>query len=114
MDPIRSKLAELIQAAARKGMEHLDPSSDVARALKGADIEAILHDDIRRICEALSFFEITRASFLAARIPMVKSGERGPLKEELKAIAEKAAAKAEAKGGKLRVPDCCRELLFDL
>ena len=103
-----------MKEAALKGIKHLDPGSDVARALKGTDVEAMLHDDIRRICGALSFFEITRASFLAARIATAKSSELESMKDELKAIAEKAAAKAEAINGKLRIPDCCRELLFKL
>ena len=103
-----------MKEAALKGIKHLDPGSAVARALKGADVEAMLHDDIRRICEALSFFEITRASFLAARIATARASELESMKNELKAIAEKAVAKTEAKNGNLKIPDCCRELLFKL
>ncbi len=114
MDPIRSKMAEIMRGAARKVLRKLDPKSDVAQALRSADIEAILEDDIRRICEAMNFFEITRAVALAAQLGMASSNKLESIKQELKKIAEKAAERAESKDGKLKIPDCCRELLFEL
>lgn len=100
--------------AARTALNELDPNSDIAQALRSADFEAILRDDIRRICEAMNFFDITRAVALAARLGTASHGKFESIKQELKKIAEKAAERAESKGGKLNIPDCYREFLFKL
>jgi hypothetical protein len=114
MDPIRSKIAEIIRQAARKTIANLNPHSEPAKALREADVEAILKDDVQRVCEALSFMEITRAVALVSRLGGADPKKQESVKRELKMIAEKAAAKAEARGGKLRIPDSCRAFLFAL
>ena len=114
MDPIRNKIAEIIRHNARNALVHLDPKSDVAKALKKADVEAILNEDIPRICEAISFLEMTRALALAAQLKSPDRGQIESAKQEIKKIAQAAASKAEAKGGKLIIPDCCRDVLFAL
>ena len=114
MDPIRNKMAEVIRGSARKALSTLDPKTDISKALHAADLEAILEDDIRRICEAMSFFDITHALALAAQLKMASGEKLKSVKEDLKKIAEKAAERAETKAGKLKIPDCCREFLFQL
>lgn len=114
MDPIRNKMAEIMRSAARKAIKKLDPRSKIAQALRSADMDAILGDDIQRVCEAMSFFDITRAMALAAQLGMATPGKFDAIKQELKKIAEKAAERAESSGGKLNMPDCCREFLFEL
>jgi len=107
-------LAEIMRQAARNALRHLDPKSDVAKALQKADIDAILNDDIRRISAAVSFLEMTRAVALAAQLKSNNPAQIESAKQELKKIAQSAAAKAEAKGGKLNIPDSCRDFLFQL
>ena len=114
MDPIRSKMADVMRSAARKALKELDPQSEIAQAFRSSDMEAILRDDVRRICEAMNFFEITHVLTLVAQLGMASSGKFISIKQELKKIAEKAAERAESKGGKLHIPDCCREFLFAL
>lgn len=114
MDPIRNKMAEVMRNAARKALADLDPKSQISKALHEAGLECILGEDIRRICEAMNFFEITRAVALAAQLGMAPPGKKESIKQELKKIAEKAAERAESRGAKLHIPDCCREFLFQL
>jgi hypothetical protein len=114
MDLIRHKIAEIMRGAIRKAIEDLDPVSAHAKALQHVNIEAMLGSDVERICKALSFFEATRALALITQLDNAKPEKVKSIKQELKKIAEAVALRAEAKGKKLTIPDCCRDALFEL
>ncbi len=115
MDPLRNKMAEFIKKQARQAILKLDPKSVPGKALQKVDVEAILTNDIERICQEASFFEISRALALGSKLALTKNPDKKEaVTRELKKIAQAAASRVEGKSGKLLIPDCCRELLLEL
>lgn len=114
MNVLQKKMAEVMRETARKALKKLDPKSPLAKELHSVDVEAILKQDVERICEALSLFDISRALTLVAQFGVSSPDKRELLKRELKKIAEVSVEKAEAKGVKFDAPVHLRQLLFEL
>lgn len=114
MNPLREKLSELLTDSTRRGIKTLDPNSSCAKLLENLDIDDIVKEDIRTICETVSYTDIVKIIFLSSRLKMMPVEKRKPIKGKLKEIAVRAVEKTEKKHGKLRIPDPCRHLLLSL
>ena len=53
MNPVKKKLADSLTEMARKGIEELDEETPCAKSLEGADVDALLQEDIQNICNEL-------------------------------------------------------------
>lgn len=113
MHPLRRQIAGFLTEAARAGIKHLDKNSAAARELSALDIDAVLKEDIDKICSVMSFFEITKIISLVTQIK-VGHQDRDRLKEEIKQIARKLMERVEKERGSLRIPLSCRDVLFEL
>ena len=113
IDILRRKLAEAINDAAHKGLARIKQDSSLAQELKKFDVESILKADIEKVCNNVSFFEMTR---IMALMMQLKSSEHrhGPMKAELKRMVKKLIDRIEGQAGKLQTPMSCRELFFNL
>ncbi|MBF0594494.1 MAG: hypothetical protein HQL22_05965 [Candidatus Omnitrophica bacterium] len=112
MTGLKHQLASFLTDAARSGFQKLDKKSPLARELKGLDVETLLREDIRLICDALTFPEMMRAMSLVAKIKLdPKDAE--VFKEEIKTMARAIVERVEKKA-KINTPVSCRELLFNL
>lgn len=113
MNPLRQQMASLLTEAARDGIKKLDKKSPAARELKAVDIDAVLRQDIDKICAAITFFEISAIMSLTMKL---KSGraDNSRAKEDLREIALRLAERVEKKSGRLNIPSACRDLLINL
>ena len=110
---LRRKLAEAINDAAHKGLARIDANSPLAEELKKFDVESILKADIEKVCNNVSFLEMTR--IMALMVQLQSSEKRhGPMKAELKKIVKRLIDRIEAQAGTLQTPISCRELFFNL
>ncbi|MBF0254104.1 MAG: hypothetical protein HQL11_03135 [Candidatus Omnitrophica bacterium] len=114
MNPIKKKAAAIIKEEAKKGMVYLEPGSACAKALKGLDIDAILEDDVSRICDELSMGETMRFISLVAQFKMASGDKQKVIKKELRQTAERVVDRVEKKTGKLKIPDPCRHFVLNL
>ncbi|MBF0521944.1 MAG: hypothetical protein HQL24_02690 [Candidatus Omnitrophica bacterium] len=112
MNPLRAQLATVLISSAYKGIEHLDKNSPLVRELKGLDVDKILKEDIQKICNEVSFSEMTRILALIAKLKLGREEES--LKAEMKKIAKNLITRIERGSGKLQTPASCREMLFNL
>ncbi|MBF0531986.1 MAG: hypothetical protein HQL23_02695 [Candidatus Omnitrophica bacterium] len=113
MNPLRGKLAVFLTGAAYKGIGQLDQKSPLAKELKKFDFDAVLKDDIAKICDKISFFEMTKVMALAAQVDL-RLADQEKQKSEIKKIAHDVIERIERESGKLRVPQACLEMLFNL
>ena len=115
MDPIRRKLSSFLTEAAHKDIKALEPQLPCAKELNGIeDVDAIIAEEIEKICNAATLIEITKNLFLTRRMKKT-SGQKGEtIKTELKRIAEQVVTRAESKSGPLSLPETCRHLLLEL
>jgi len=113
IDILRKKLAETLSEAAYKGLGRIDKDSVLAAELKKHDVEAILKADIEKICNNVTFLEMTRIMTLAVQLNAGEKRQRA-MKADLKRIIQQLIDKVEAKAGVLQTPLSCRELFFNL
>ncbi len=114
MNPLKEKIAAILNEGARHGLELLDKNSPCARALKKIDIDKALKEDINRICQEISFIEMTRLISLYARLQMEAGQKREAAKEDLKKIALETEERIERESGAFNIPKQCRSILLDL
>ena len=115
MDPIRRKLSSFLTEAAHKGIKALEPQLPCAKELNGIeDVDAIIAEEIEKICNAATLTEITRILFLTRRMKKTSGQKRETIKTELKKIAEQVVTRAESESGPLSLPETCRHLLLEL
>lgn len=112
MQYLREKLASLLNKAARDGIKELDKDSDLAIQLKSLDIDAVLENDIKLLCEKISFFELTRILALMAQLK-VNSKDNQVAKKKLKDIARDIMCRIEKQSAGFKTPASCRDLLFN-
>ena len=111
---LKKKMVSFLTETALKGIRALDTDSPCAEALKKFDVEDILREDIDRICEAMSFGEMTKILSLAVKLKTPSQEGREIIKSDIKKIAEEIIARVESRSGKLKIPEPCRHLLLDL
>ena len=113
IDILRRKLAEALNDAAHKGLGRIKANSTLAEELKKFDVEKILQADIEKICNNVSFLEMTR---IMALIVQLNSEEKrhGAMKANLKKMIQQLIDRVEQKAGGLQTPMSCRELFFNL
>jgi len=115
MDPIRRKLSFVLTEAAHKGIKALDPQSPCAKELNGIeDFDAIITEEIEKVCNAATLTEITKILFLTRRMKKTSGQKREPIKSQLKKIAEQVVTRAESQLGPLTLPETCQHLLLEL
>lgn len=114
MNQLREKLAVLLADAADKKLKSLNRDSPCVKALKGIDVEAALKEEINRICSSVSFIEITRISFLTFALQVASCEEADSIKKNLRKAVEDAITRIESKSGRLKIPESCRHLFFNL
>jgi hypothetical protein len=115
MDFMRRQMASLLVKAAREAIDQLDKATPEARDLMKLDVEAVLEHDITRICEVITFPEMTKGMALAASLRSGCPGnnfERS--KKDLQTMAKGLLERAERQKGPFKVPLSCRELLFKI
>jgi len=115
MDPIRRKLSSFLTEAAHKDIKALDPQSPCAKELSGIEnVDAIIAEEIEKICNAATLTEITKILFLTRRMKKTSGRKRETIKSELKKIAEQVVTRAESQLGPLTLPETCQHLLLEL
>jgi len=113
MDPIRQKLSSFLIEIAHKSMNSLDPQSVCAKDISELeDADAIIAQDIKKICQAASLPEITKIFVLAAQLKKNSGQKRNSIKNDLKKISAVVVTRAEAKSGPLKLPQSCRLVLL--
>lgn len=110
---LRNKMADILTDAAHKGLAHIDPNSALGVELGKIDVEAVLKDDIEKICSHVSFFELTRILALAAQLKADEK-KQGQMKAELKGIVQPLLERVESNSGKLKIPESLRTMIFNL
>ena len=115
MDPVRRKLSSFLTEVARKSIKALKPPSPCAKELSGIeDVDAIIAEEIEKICNAATLAEITKILFLTRRMKKTSGQKREAIKSQLKKIAEEVVTRAESQSGPLTLPQTCRHLLSEL
>ena len=115
MDPIRRKLSSFLTEAAHKGIKALEPQLPCAKELDGIeDVDAIIAEEIEKICNTATLTEVTRILFLTRRMKKTVGQKGETIKIELKKIAEQVVTRAESESGPLSLPETCRHLLLEL
>ena len=115
MEPIRKKLISLLINDANEEIKALDPQSQCAKELSQIeDVDAIIAEEIEKVCNAATLAEITKTLFLSRRMKKTSGQEREAIKSQLKKIAEEVVTRAESQVGPLTLPQTCRHLLLEL
>ena len=113
MAHLKQQLASFLNDAALSGISKFDKDSPLSKELKGLDIDVILKEDIWLICNEVTFPETLKVMSLVGAIKL-GSGDPELMKEDLKKIAKASEERIEKKGGCLKTPPSCRDLLFNL
>jgi len=114
MNPLRKKLARFLIDTAKRGIDALDPDSTHARELKKVNVDAIIREDVAKICATVSVVETTKIFSLYARLQAAPAEKKEPLKGELRKLAQDVVNKAGDRFGKFKIPESCRQLLWTL
>ena len=115
MDPIRQKLSSFLIKTAHKDVNALDPQSPCAKQLSEIEnVEAIIVEEIKRICQTATLAEITRILFLTARLKKTSGRKKEAIEKNLKKIAEILVTRVEAESGPLKLPQSCRHIFLDI
>ena len=75
------------------------------------DVDAIIAEEIEKICETATLAEITKILFLTRRMKKTSGQKRKIVKSDLKKIAEVLVTRTEAESGPLKLPQSCRLIL---
>jgi len=115
MDPIRQKLSSLMTEAAYNQIEALSPQSPCAKQLSEINnLDTVIAEEIKKICEAATLGEITKILFLTARLNKTSGQKREVIKNNLKKIAGKVITRLEAESGPLKLPQSCLHTLWGM
>jgi hypothetical protein len=114
MNLIKRKMADFLNKMSKKGMEKMDPKNSCAKSLKNSDRQALLKEDIERICNEMSILEAGKIFKLATKLMSSDSTNKDMDRKEIKSMASKVLKRVEKKGGKLNLPQQCRDLLMNL
>jgi hypothetical protein len=114
MNPIKKKLADFLSEMSKKGMEEMDPDSSCAKSLEDLDKQSLLKEDIQRISDEVSILEAVKILKLSAQLRWSDKADSDRYREDIKSMASKVLKRVEKKGGKLNLPEQCRELLISL
>ena len=114
MNLIRKKLADFLNEMSKKGMNKMDPDSSCAKSLEDLDKKALLKEDIQRISDEVSILEAGKILRLSAKLRWSGKADKDEYREDIKSIASKVLKRVEKKGGKLNLPEQCRNLLMNL
>ena len=110
---LRTQLAKALNDAAHKGLARIDKNSPLAQELKRHNVESILKADVEKICNNVSFLEMTRMMALMSQLNS-KDRKQVVMKAELKKMIQDLIDRIEHDAGKLQTPLSCRELFFNL
>ena len=115
MNPIRRKMASFLTEAVHKEIEVLNPESPYAKILHEiGDVDAIITDEIDKICNTANLGEITEAFLLVRRLKASSVQDKEAVKNDLNNMAEKLIRRVETKLGPLRLSEVCRYLFPEL
>ena len=113
MDPIRRKLSSFLTEAAHKGAKALEPQSPCARELSEIkDVDAIIAEEIEKICNAATLTEITKNLFLMRRMEKTSGRKQETIRKNFQEMAEVLVTRAEAESGPSKLPQSCRQVLL--
>ena len=107
-------MASFLTEKAHQGLGKLDKNSPMARELSGLDIENVLKEDVRVICESLSLGEITTLMSLGTQLKLAGGKDREAVKDKIKKIGRDVIGRIEKQSVNLQTPSSCLDLLFDL
>lgn len=107
-------MADFLNKMGKKGIERMDPKSSCAKSLKNSDRREFLKEDIERICDEMSVLEAGKIFKLATKLMSSDSKNKDMDRKEIKSMASKVLKRVEKKGGKLNLPQQCRDLLMNL
>ena len=113
MNLIRRKMASLLTEAVRKEIEALSPESPYAKELNEIE-DAVVAEEIEKVCKAATLGEITRISLLISRLKRVNENEKEKITDQLNSIAGKLIKSVESKAGPLKLSKVCLELFSEL
>lgn len=114
MNLIRRKAFSLLTEAAYNQIEALCPQSPQTKELNEIeDVNAIIAEEIEKICNAATLAEITKAILLVRRLKKAPVHEKEIIKSELDSIAEKLVTRVETKSGPLRLSKDYRHLFLN-
>ena len=115
MNPIRQKMASLLTEAVRSQIEALSSESPLAKQLNEIeDIDAIITEEIEKICNTATLAEIIKISLLINRLGKVTENKQELIKNQLNSIAKNLIKRVENKTGQLMLSDVCLELFSQL
>ena len=107
-------MADFLNKMSKKGIERIDPKSSCAKSLKNSDRQVLLKEDIERICEEVSILETGKILKLSSKLMWSGEAKKEEYRKDIRSIASKVLKRVEKKGGKLNLPQQCRELLMNL
>ena len=115
MDTIRQKLSFFLIETAHKSINALEPQSPCAKQLSQIEnVDSVIAEEIKRICEAATLSEITRILFLTARLKKTSGRKKEVIEKNLKKIAEVLVTRVETESGPLKLPQACRRIFLDI
>jgi len=114
-DPIRQKLSLFLIETAHKDINALEPQSLCAKQLSEIEnVDSIIAEEIKRICEAATLAEITRILFLTARLKKTSGRKKEAIEKNLKKIAEILVTRVETESGPMKLPQSCRRIFLGI
>ena len=115
MNPLRKKLASIMIDTAYEEICKLGKNSPYLKALEEVDIDKVLAEDVNRICEDISMGEMMKIMPLIAKMKIARAqDEQDAVKCEIMETALRVVERVECKGGRLKLPASCRDLLLKL
>lgn len=107
---LREQIACLLTTQARQWLARLDKRSTLYQQLQRQDVDALLQDNVRKICVEMTFAEMCKAIGLAAKFAAA-GNDKGQVEKQIKEIARGIVARIEAKHGGFSGPASCRNVL---
>ena len=96
-------------------MKVLEPQSQCAKELAEIEnVDTIIVEEIEKICNTATLAEITKVLYLMTRTKRTSGPKKETIKSNLKKIAKELVGRVEAESGRLRLPELCRHLLWEL
>lgn len=112
MQPLREKMACLLTESARQWAKELDKKSELYRELKGENVDAILKNNIHKICMEMTLPEMCKGIALAAKFA-AGGKDRLDMEKQIKEIARGIVKRIEKKRGGFSGPASCRAALYN-
>ena len=115
MEPIRKKLISLLINDANEEIKALDPQSQCAKELSQIeDVDAIIAEEIEKICNAATLTEIIKFFFLIQRMKKTSGQKKESIKSDIKKISEVLVTRVEAESGPSKLPQSCCHIFLDI